>query len=159
LEAQGCAAIEMGSISLIGALRAHYPGVLGRGFDRTQLEDHLPDGKKNALDAIIIRCVHDQNKLQPNGMRREVFWERAEPLGLTKSEVENVWNLFESTIPADGDIIAMVEARVPGFKVLVDIWQDTPLTRLKLNSVGIAIGHANAIRVVGFDADLGVWIR
>jgi hypothetical protein len=41
----------------------------------------------------------------------------------------------------------------------MDVWTNTPLKGFKLTSLGIAIGHANARRVVGFDAPLDIWIK
>ena len=159
LEAQCCATLEISTVELFSTWRAQYAGVLGRGFDRTQLESHLPDGKKNALDTLIIQCLHDTAKLQPNAMSRDLFRKRAGTSGLTEAEVDNVWNLFENTVPVAGDLIAMLEPHIAQVKALEKAWNDTPMCHLKLNSVGIAIGHANAVRAIGFAPDLGEWIK
>ena len=159
IEAQSCGSIEMGEVGLYTVLRTQYGGVLGRGFDRETLEAHLPDGQKNALDSVIIPCLHDRSKLQPNAMRREVLVEVAARSGLDKAASENVWNAFENTIPPQAEIVALLTTKVPNVQALFDVWTHTDLKHLKLNSVGIAIGHANAVRAVGFDAPLDVWIK
>lgn len=64
LEAQSCGSIGIGQTNVYQHLKTNYGGVLGRGFDRQQLEDHLPDNKKNALDGLIIPSLHDPSKLQ-----------------------------------------------------------------------------------------------
>jgi hypothetical protein len=56
-------------------------------------------------------------------------------------------------------LIALLAPHVPDIEQLFDLWQNTPLKNLKLNSVGIAIGHANAVRVTGFNAPLSAWIK
>jgi hypothetical protein len=160
LEAQSCATIDITEVNIWHIFKQRYGGVLGRGFDRTQLESHLPDGQKNALDGFIIPCINDNTKLQPNATRREVFHDVASGAGLTVAQLDNVWNLFEGTTPAqESEQISLFSTHVPDIGLLFGLWQNTPLKNLKLNSVGIAIGHANAVRVTGFDAPLGVWIK
>jgi hypothetical protein len=159
LEAQGCATLEMGAIDLFAALRERYGGVLGSGFDRATLENHLPDGKKNALDAYVIGCVNDPSKLQPNGMNKDIFLEVAKPSGLSVEEITNVWNGFANTIPQEEQILQRLEPVVPMVRSLFDLYKNTPLKHLKLNTIGIAIAHANAVRVIKFSAPLDVWIK
>jgi hypothetical protein len=98
--------------------------------------------------------------LQPSAINREVFRNVAAGTGLTAEQLDNVWNLFENTmLPSDSELISLLAPHVPDIEILFDLWHNTPLKNLKLNSVGIAIGHANAVRVTGFDAPLSVWIK
>jgi hypothetical protein len=160
LEAQSCAAVDIAEIALSKIWMQMYGGVLCRGFDRDQLERYLPDGQKNALDKYIIPCIQDKKKLQPNALNKEIFRNVAAGAGLTVDQLDTVWNLFESTIFApDSELLSLFAPHVPDIELLFDLWQNTPLKNLKLNSVGIAIGHANAVRVTGLDAPLGVWIK
>jgi hypothetical protein len=157
MQAQACGSIEIGEVDLVVALRGRYTGVLGDGFARQQLEDHLPDGKKTALDNFIIPCINDASKLQPSAIRFDVWKEIALPSsGLSEQELQNVWNLFESTIP---DLVKRTTDAVPELAELFNIWKATPLKQFSLTSVGIAIGHANAARVIGLTASLDVWIK
>jgi len=48
---------------------------------------------------------------------------------------------------------------MPELAELFRIWQATPLKQFTTTSVGIAIGHANAARVIGLNASLDVWIK
>jgi hypothetical protein len=154
LQAQSCANVEMGQVDLMHVLRKQYGGVLGDGFTREQLESHLPDGKKHALDPFIIPCINDPSKLQPNALNFETLKKEAAGSGLTEPELENVWRLFEN---------AMREPRLtevaPDTPLLLELWKSTPLKNLALTSVGIAIAHANAARVIGFDAPINIWIK
>lgn len=157
MQAQACGSIEMGEVDLAGALRGRYTGVLGDGFTRQQLEDHLPDGKKHAIDNFIIPCINDASKLQPNAIRFDVWKENVLPASeLSEPELQNVWNCFESTIP---DVAKRTIETVPELAELFDIWKTTPLRQFTLTSVGIAIGHANAARVIGLKASLDIWIK
>ena len=156
LQAQSCGNIEMGELDVSEAFRRNYGGVLGEGFTRQQLEDHLGAEKKNALDSLIIPSIHDPSKLQPAAINLSVFKTRAADTGVTESELQNVWNLFTNTM---NDIPARTIAAVPDAAVLFDVWKNTPLKNLTLTSVGLAIGHANATRVSGLDAPLNIWIK
>jgi hypothetical protein len=156
IQAQSCGSIETGRFFLERAFQELYAGVLGTGFSREQLEAHLPDGKKNTLDQFVVPCVHDETKLQPNAIRFEIFKGVVDQTSLTDNELQNVWSLFVSTI---GDIQARLRPKVPEVDLLFDVWNSTPLKQLNLTSTGIAIGHANAARVVGFKADLKFWIK
>jgi hypothetical protein len=160
LEAQSCATIDITETTIGAIVKQLYGGLVGRGFDRTQLEGHLQDVQKNALDKFLVPCLHDNMKLQPNAVNRDVFKQRAADIGLNVAQLDNVWNLFENSIPApDSELVSLFTPHVTDIGLLFDLWQNTPLKNLKLNSVGIAIGHANAVRVTGFDAPLGVWIK
>jgi len=156
LQAQACVNIEMGELDFFEAIKQNYGGVLGEGFTREQLENQLPDGKKDALDQWTIPCLTDQSKLQPAAINFDVFKERAAPSNLTDEQLRNVWNLFEGTMTDPAGRISQVAPDAP---LLFDIWSSTPLKNLSLTSVGIAIAHANATRLIGFDAPLEVWIK
>ena len=158
IQAQSCGTIEMGEVDLQGVFRRNIAGVLGDGFTREQLEADLPDGKKTALDGLIIACLNDPLKLQPAAISFDTLTQRAETLSvdLTEAELRNVWNLFEGTITdAPGRIISVA----PEGPLLFDVWNNTPLKRLSLTSVGIAIGHAHATKVIGLNAQLNIWIK
>jgi hypothetical protein len=159
LEAQGCASVEMGELRLGDLLRKRYTGALGKGFDRQTLEAHLPDGMKSALDELLMPSLHDPDRLQPAAINRDVFHAKAAGSALAKPQLDNVWNAFENTVPPEPDLISLLAPTVPGVDELFRVWEDTPLKNLKLNSVGIAIGHANAVRVINFDAPLSIWIK
>jgi len=156
IQAQSCGSIEMTEMDLNAIFKKNYGGVLGKGFDRKQLEDHLPDGKKDALNTLLLPCVHDGSKLQPAAINFSVLKEKAVNTGLTEGELTNVWSMFEGTMT---DVNGMLTAAIPELSVLYDVWQNTQLKNLSLTSTGIAIGHANVSRVVGFDAALDVWIK
>jgi hypothetical protein len=156
IEAQSCGSIGMGHLSIENIWQKNYGGLLGRGFTREQLETHLPDGKKNALDPFLISCLNDSTKLQPDAISFDVFKEGKDHVGLTEAEVQNVWNLFAGTIR---DLPDLLRDKVPEIDLLFDIWNSTPLRQITLTSTGIAIGHANASRVVGFEGGLDIWIK
>lgn len=165
LESQGCAKIEVGEIQIIEIFRRVYGGVLGKGFDRKQLEDHLGADRRSALDGNndqgipwIIPCVNDNAKFQPNALDRQQFIDRTKATGLGEERLNNVWNLFENTIFSENELIERMSV-IPNVTELFSKWKNTPLKRLSLNTVGMAIAHANAVRVINFGAPLTIWIK
>jgi hypothetical protein len=156
LSAQSCGSLSLGTADLAAILKANYGGVLGMGFDRAQLESHLPDGKKNAMDLLIIPSLHDASKLQPSAITFDVLKLNSAQTGLTEGDLQHVWNLFQGTIP---DLKELLKPFVPDIELLFDLWENTALNRFDLTSLGIAIGHANAKRVISFDAPLNIWIK
>jgi hypothetical protein len=156
LQAQSCGNVEMGEVDISTVFKQHYGGVLGSGFTRQQLEDSLGPENKNALDGLIIACVNDPSKLQPAAINFSVLKTKAANTGLSENQLENVWNLFQNTMT---DIPDRIIAAIPEAGVLFEVWKNTPLKNFTLTSVGLAIGHANATRVVGLDAPLNIWIK
>lgn len=165
LESQGCAKIEITEIKLLQIFHRVYGGVLGKGFERKQLEDHLGEDRKFALDGKddqgvpwIVPCINDNSKLQPNAIDKNAFIDRAKASGLEEERLSNIWNLFEGTLFNEKELIERMSG-IPNIAELFEKWKDTPLKRLSLNTVGMAIAHANAVRVINFDAPLTNWIK
>jgi hypothetical protein len=156
LQAQACGNIEMGEISLVDIFRQTYGGVFGKGFTRQQLQAHLPEGKKDVLNNVIAPCINDESKLQPVALNFNKFKEISGGRGLNEAELKNVWSLFENTIP---DLKGWITSALPISAELFDVWENTQLKHFSLTSVGIAIGHANATRIVDFNAPLNIWIK
>jgi hypothetical protein len=157
LQAQSCANIgSVSSFDLLTALKRNYGGVLSEGFTRDELQNHLPEGKRNALDQWIIPCLNDNTKLQFRFLNVDAFKKEAAQSGLTEDELQNAWNLFDSRAHNARERINSV---APDAHVVFEAWQSTLLHRTSLTSVGIAIGHANATRIVGLNAPLSIWIK
>ena len=68
-------------------------------------------------------------------------------------------SLFEGKFMSMPDIEKILTPIIPDFTIFVDLWANTPLHKLSLTSVGIAIGYSNMKRIGDFTADLSVWIK
>jgi hypothetical protein len=128
LEAHSCAKIEVGSVPLDHVFRLTYSGVLARGFEREQLEKHLPEGKKNALDRLLRPAIHDPSKLQFNCINREHFHQAAADCDLSKQELDNVYNLLDNSVGGEEQIASLLEPLLPEIQRLFDLWKNTPYT-------------------------------
>jgi hypothetical protein len=114
---------------------------------------------RNALDPYIRECLNDKKKFQFNALDKAILLDRSKECGLPEERIINAWNIFENTIWSEAEFIAELKPNVPKIDELFRLWKGTPLQNLELTSVGMAIGHANAVRVTGFDADLSIWIK
>lgn len=162
LEAQSCAnIITISTVDLGIVLRSNYGGVFGKGFDLKLLHDSLPNDQKGVFDnsSLVIPCLNDNSKLQFKALNRAAFIEVARPLGAADEVLNNVWNMFENTMWSNPEIVTNLSPRVPEIAELFRLWSSTPLKHMTLTSVGLAIGHANLVRVAGFSADLSIWIQ
>ncbi len=159
LEAQSCGSIDISSANLPAIWKDNYLGVLGGGISKEEISSIVPEEKLKVIENYMMPCFHDATKLQPNYLSSDVFYEEAKASNLTSEELEGVWSKFAATFPTNDMLIDLIAPNVSRIKELFDLWNSTPLKNLKLNSVGITIGHANAKRVVGFDAPLDAWIK
>jgi hypothetical protein len=161
LEAQSCGKISLASMEFRNMFIIHYAGVLSKGFDKDEIKKHAPEQYGDALDnpKLIRRCLHDAGKWQLNALNKEVFSKEAGACGLPQDVIERIWSFFEGTLWSDEEFVSNISQRLPEFSSLSKLWRDTKLAHFEINTVGIAIAHANARRVTTLDADLGIWIK
>jgi hypothetical protein len=163
IEAQSCGSIGFGfdQVTLIQALRSNYFGLFSTGFERANLERFFAEDRIEQMqtDKLIIPCPFDPTKLQVNAANKGRFDEREDVRVLPKNEQENLWSIFDSTVWNGEAFLENVERVYPEIRKLNSLWDDTPLKNLTLTTIGIALGHANASRIPGFVAALGIWIK
>lgn len=159
IEAQVCGTVSVLKAGVVSQLRTNYAGVFSKGFDRITLESHLPDGKKNVLDEMLMQCLNDAERLQFNVLNKDTFMTKSKKFGLEQGQLDNVWNMFFSTVWDDEEFLFKVEPAVPQIRMLKRMWDETNMCKLTLNTAGIAIGHTNLVRLSKLDADLSIWIK
>jgi hypothetical protein len=162
IQAQSCGAIDaLGECGLIWAFRNNYCGILSEGTERSYLvgvfgEERVAEMEKTQL---IIPCVNNRAKLQLNAPNRNWFDGIDEVRRLPKSEQDRIWSTFDSSVWSGETLIEKVETVFPEIRTLYDLWEQTPLKRLSLTTIGIAVGHANLSRVAPFGSPLSTWIQ
>lgn len=166
LESQRCAIIELTEVSFEKWLWTRYGGIFSKGFTDQQLKDRLPEGKKNIFDGakrsegkpLLIPCLNDPSKLQFSLQNRETLIVELQLFDLEEPVINSLASVYEASYMPLSEIVEMVDPRFPEFEELKDVWSDTPLKKLKLTSIGIAIAHSNLRHLIGFEADLSIWI-
>jgi hypothetical protein len=161
IQAQGCGNIELVELDLMGVLRHSYLGIIVKGFAIEEITASLPDDKKNVFDNsnLVIRSLHNSDKFQLNATNKEVFVNLINNV-LSASEIDLVWGVQERSVLSEQELIDKLRPPIPEFETLLQLWNSTPLHKMTLNPVGIAIAHANVTRVVpDFRAGLNIWIK
>jgi hypothetical protein len=159
LEARSCATIGVLSVDLHAALVQKYGGIFCKGFERAAIDTTLPAEKTALLDSVVIPCLNDPAKVQFSALNKEVFKDIAKMSGLTDQELDQAYALQENNVWSEQELISAVRPLVPEIELLFDLWKNTPLHRLVLTTVGIAIGHAKLVGTGKFDAELAIWIK
>lgn len=158
IEAQGCGSISIAQVELMEIFKAHYPYVLGKGFSVDRLNEITEGTPRELLAKTLCRSANDRTKIQPAAADREAFLELGKIHGCESKVLNSIWNEFESTLLSKEEIIDLAKGRLDEIESLFEIWDGTPIRNLNINSIGIAIAHANATRVIGLDAPLSTWI-
>jgi hypothetical protein len=156
IQAQGCGAIEMGEVNLYEVFKGNYGGVLGKGLTRADL---MLTSAGVDLSTMVMPCVLNPTNFQPRAVNKEAFLKGWASDAATSALAANLWGAFENTLLSKQELIDLMEKNVPEIKRLFTLWGESELKNLSLNTIGIAIGHANAVRVVGLTAPLEVWIK
>jgi hypothetical protein len=156
IQAQGCGAIEMGEVNLYEAFKGSYGGVLGRGIARADLTSI---GGGADLGTMIMPCILDPAKFQPRAINKDSFLSGWTSDAATSELTQKLWNEFENTLLKKDELIDLMAKSVPEVRGLFRLWDESQLKHLTLNTVGIAIGHANAVRVIGLTVPLEIWIK
>lgn len=160
IEAQSCGTLSFGEITLLHLLSENYSGIFSKGFEASAVE-RLPSGVLREFlksSNLLIPCLNDPTRLQLRVLNKQVFLERAQAAGLTERDVSAAWDLFQGTIWNGEELKRRVEQGVPQITSLIQLWDHSGLKKLTLTSLGIAIGHANLVRVCKFQGDLKMWI-
>lgn len=167
MSSQSVGSQEIGEVSFRANLMSKYGGVLGKGLPK-EVVYQKNKGKEHLLLHIMTQSQRDKNCIRPNAMNKDKFIENFKGKyvagevmrgSLSEAELTIIWNDYEATIPQGDDFRSLLEDACQGMGVLMDRWENTSLKSFSLNSAGIAIAHANAVRVVNFDAPLSVWIN
>lgn len=159
MESHSCARVDSLLVFEMAELfRNSYWGLITAGFEKDQLVNTLPDAKKTVLDNLLIPCLRNPAKVQLNILGLHELEYEARERGLEQSDVTRIWNTIGSTAGDEAMIISTLEKSVPEAARMFQLWGSTPMSKLSLTSVGIALAYANLMRL-GHKVDLTIWIK
>lgn len=159
LEYAGCGSIiHIGGWGKIEArFRETYPGLFCKGCPVDEFEKEI--GPITKYTPVLLSCLHDSGKIQLNAMDTGVLANRCAEVGFDDEEKAKLNQLFEKTRMSEAEIKEYFLRIRPRLADLFDIWDDSPLSRFTLTTVGIAIAQANFRRKTGQKLDLSIWIK
>ncbi len=162
LESEGCASISLGNKKMGQVLKMSYLGLFSKGFNESDLISILPENECDFFaknPSFLAKCINDDTKLQLNFLREKDFNLNFDEAGISSDTKEKIWKLFLKTIMNESEIIDLIKQDFPEILMIQKAWDDSALSKLQLTTTGIAIAHANAQRIIGFETNLSVWIR
>ncbi|WP_238087811.1 LPO_1073/Vpar_1526 family protein [Photobacterium damselae] len=154
----GCGHVRAGNYGqLEGNLRKTYKAFFSKGFTEEELKEKIGEGVN--LQGLIIRCFHDDKKLQIGVRDEKVLDEIAQKNGLSDDIKQKLKQLFESSTKPANEVKKMLIDAIPEMEKVFEVWAKSPFNQFELTSVGIAIAHANYRRKIGDTMDLSIWIK
>lgn len=153
----GIATEQVGSISLPGIFRSEYPGVFAKGYGEDVFAKILE--REPSAQQIVIPCLNDPAKKQVSALDKRVLDERCAELGLSDQTKKELHDLLTQNLMDEAEIESWFAMLGEPVQRIFTGWKSHALQRCALTSVGIAIGHANAVRMGAINADLGIWIN
>lgn len=157
LEFSGCGSIGLAGNSLEGILGTVYQGLLLKGFDQSEFENHAISV---GLDSrFFIKCLNDTSKLQVRANSKEILEKHLDEQKVSTEDRAKILQLFDLGKMSEPEIKEkLIEIR-PYMAEVFEIWSNSPMKTFTLTSVGMAIGHANIKRLIGEFASLSIWIN
>ncbi|MFD6114097.1 LPO_1073/Vpar_1526 family protein [Streptomyces yangpuensis] len=153
LQYAGCLSVDLMQSSFGEKLSRAYPGLYTRGFDETEIkEPHRP---------YVMPCLRDKSKNQVAA----VYDEDLDPLlaadGVLDGHKAELKAMMSFNLMPPREVEEEISALHPNIRNLVGLWNSTQMQSCQLTGVGIAIGHANARRLLkeGFSAGIEVWVN
>ena len=161
LASLGCISIvEMVIRDLSQVWLTTYSGIFSTGFEEAELSAVLPDAARFALlSPVLMRCLNSPGKLQFNAASDGELPSILKSRGLSDDEIGALTTLAQSKKMSGSDVADRLRGDIPGYDKLEAVWQDTPLNKINLTALGIALAHANAVRLwPDFGAPLSIWL-
>ena len=155
LEAHRCASISMGSVDPFTILSTNYTAFITKGFGKEEVEGRLSGLPKH----LVTPCMFNSTKFQLEGQNDEAFRTAAEHSNVPEAIIVTALEINRSSLMTLDEVKKLLQHQVPNFIRFCDLWEKTPLKNMTLTSAGIAIGYSNAARLVGFTADLSIWVK
>jgi hypothetical protein len=137
----GCGSIGEPEDSIYRILAQNYFNLFSSGFEPEELKEK---GITVPSDSILFtQCLHAADKLQINAITLRELQKKASEQGLESDEIKKLVGLINDSLMGGGKIREYLKSMRPYMKNLIDIWENSPMERFRLTSVGIAIGRAN----------------
>jgi len=159
LEYAGCGSImQLGGRGKIEKrFRDSYPGLFCKGLTEEELSDALPEPAP--YRNVLMPCLHDSQRFQVNAMDTEVVKEECKKHGIDEEGEKKLCALFEKSRMSEAEVKEYFLRTRPAIEGLFETWDNSPLSKLSLTTVGIAIAQANFRRKTGQRLDLSIWVK
>ena len=158
LEFCGCGSISVASsINMALVLRHSYTAFFMKGFDSREISNR---GLTIGLDQrFFMKCINDETKYQLRAMNEEALDYDIKDKSISPEDAEILKGFLSVGLMDENEIQQKVNSIRPYMSQAFLLWDSSEMKSFTLTSVGMAIGHANAKRLLGQFADLSIWIN
>jgi hypothetical protein len=157
LEYTGCGKLEIAPYSIGKIFVDRYPFLFSKGFTKDKLDVCFNGFKSQG--PIAIPCLHDNNLLQftyPIYNELENWGSR---VGAGEELIKKIKILQRTSLMSEIEVKEFLIDLVPEMAYLYDLWDNSKLYKLRLNNIGLAIGHANYCRKANFKFNINSWFN
>lgn len=134
-----------------------YCGFFQTGFQRNEIPSEL--AKLKNFEQLIEPFPNHETLFIFKGLDSETIRKNTKMIGIGEEFIEPIFTLLRSKLWDDVKVKESLLAGVPELDKVFKIWEKTPLRRLKITPVGLAIAQANFTRKVGAQLDLSIWVN
>lgn len=157
LEFTGCGSIGIAGANLEVILGDVYQGQFIKGFDQSEITSRAIAVGMDPR--FFMPCLNDASKWQVRANSKELLEKYLEREAITPEDRTKILELFNIGKMSEVEVKDKVIAIRPYMAEIFETWTNSPMRKLTLTSVGMAIGHANIKRLVGEFANLSIWIN
>ena len=157
LEYVGCASIRTGHRDVLSIIMKNYQGIFCKGYSKEEIKK-ITTREPRAI-SIYVPCLHNNALLQANGINEETIKHQCLTSGLSDEIAHEIIQLNNNFMMDKKEAIAFAESSLPKFRPFIESVGHNSFENLALSSVGIALAHAHSRQIIGFDTELGIWIK
>jgi hypothetical protein len=164
LEFASCASITPSFSSVEELLLRQYPGLFCKGFSQVdvvrtiwQSGRSFSELDQRRLEAVLIPCVHNQSLYQVPAVNEAEIERLCSEHQI--GQFSDVLKRFQMNRLMSGEEVRRFLCTMRSeLSTLFQVWDSSPIGKMTLTSVGLAIAHSNIQRVTGESFDLATWI-
>ncbi len=158
LEYLGCGHIRVGNYGqLEESLKRQYKAVFSKGFTKEKYDTEVGDFENS--QSFLMPCLHDTSKIQINTLSDDVLEKEMTKRNISQKNQNKLKLFFTKTTMDNTEIKDFVISIDPKMEDVFELWNNSPLNKFELSSVGISIAHANYRRKTGETLNLSIWIK
>lgn len=161
IESVGCGSRAIGPSTIPMIMRHSYPALFVRGFRVEDLDQELQvEGAAGDL-ALYINSFDDpssQDLRQVAFMDADMARDALREANYADSFIDKYVALYAQYAHGDDEVENILRTLDPCWSKIIDTWNSTDISSIRLNSVGFAVAHCRWTNVTRQEADLSIWV-
>lgn len=160
IEAQGCGNVNyVITRDFFEPLYKKYGSILSVGFDQSELEKIEPGRDLSIYSGLLVATGNPKSAYRFIQSGSVELGKALRERGMQQQYVNNATKLFKTCNPNLASFKQILLENVIGLDRVVNIWDNTPLSKMTLTAVGKTIAHSSLSSRSTFSAPLSVWVQ